>query len=655
MKKMKLGTKITSLLIVVIVLAVLISGTESILVQKDLITKQLINTTTGSSISLSQKIDSFLISHASVLEAASNYSDMTGTDKAAQKDILVAINERYTDYALVFLVDKDGMQQVRSDENEPTSVADRDYFTNVMKNNSTYISDVIISKTSGKPAVVIATPIHDASGNPIGCVAGTLDLAVLELYRSEVKVGDTGYAFITDSVGAVLAHTDATMAEERTDISDMEIVQKALAGQVGTMDYVYNGDKAFGSYASVKSTGWAIVVRQSYSEAFSPITDAIIKTIGITLLVILASFIIGFFFSKKMIKPLKVLTENASKLAKGDLSNEVTVSSHDEIGQLASSFEDMRVSLRELVTQISTSSFEVMNSSKNVLTSTQHADEVAKQIAITTNELAKGSEDQSRNIQYTAESMNTIVQSIDSISESSSESFKSSSSATQLVNNGTSIVKEQNIKMSETTDSVNQVSDIIYALNEKSIEIGKIIEVIQGISEQTNLLALNASIEAARAGEQGKGFAVVAEEVRKLAEASRDSTSKIQTIIMDIQSTSKTAVESVTVAKDAIEEQSTAVKNTSAIFEDILQIVHTIEQQIRGISETTIHVKKESENILSNIENISAVSEETAASTEEVTASTEEQSASIAFIVDEVTKLNTLSDTLQKSTEIFTC
>lgn len=654
MKRTKLGTKIITLLITVITIAVLISGIQSIFSQKSLIERQLDYTTSEFSIVLSEKIDSFLTSHVSVFEAVVKMEDIANDNTTLQKELLTNIKQEYSDFAVVFITDNTGMQIVRSDDKEFSSIGDRDYFSDAMTQNKTIISDVIVSKTTGKPAVVIAVPVHDASGNPIGILGGTLDLTKIEGFRSEIVMGETGYAFITDTLGAVLAHPDTLMVEERTDISDMEIVQKALALEHGTMIYDYNGDRVFGSYAAVPSTGWAVVVRQTYDEAYSPVRNAIIQTGLIMVLVVIFSFVIGFSFSKRIINPLRVLTENAKKLAQGDLSNAVQVNSNDEIGDLAHTFENMRNSLINLVTEIAKASTEVMGSSHSVLNSTEHAGGVAKQVATTTSELAKGSEEQSRNIQSTALSMNLIAKSIDEITQSSTQSFESSTKASNLVNNGTAIVEEQNDKMLKTTDAVNEVSDIIYSLNTKSKEIGKIVEVIQGISAQTNLLALNASIEAARAGDQGRGFAVVAEEVRKLAEASQDSTGRIQSIISDIQTTTNTAVKSVSLAKNTIGEQSVSVKNTSAIFDQIQEMVKIIEKQISDISLTTISVKKESESVLYNIENVSAVSEESAASTEEVMASTEEQSSSIGFIISEVKKLNELAEALQNSTKRFT-
>ena len=119
---------------------------------------------------------------------------------------------------------------------------------------------MLISKATGKPSVVIAVPIFSEQGEFKGIVGGTLDLASIEEMRSKIKIGQTGYAFITDSKGQVLAHADEKMTTERTNISDISIVKKALSGESGAETYDYNGEKIFASYTMVSNTGWAVVV-----------------------------------------------------------------------------------------------------------------------------------------------------------------------------------------------------------------------------------------------------------------------------------------------------------------------------------------------------------------------------------------------------------
>lgn len=653
MKKIKLGTKITMLFIVIVLLSVSLSGVLSAISQRDIIKKQLDYSTQQYALSLAQKIDSFLQSKGEELEAIAGISDVQSLDVEKQKDIIKSANNIYKEFAVIFVADANGLQLCKSDDSQTDSIADRDYFKQVVSEQKTIYSDVIISKTTGKPSIVIASPVKDKSGKLVGVLGATLDLAKLEEYRSTISMGKTGYAFITDSKGIILAHADQALVDEQKDVSDMEITQKALSGTSGTMAYVYNNEKVFGSYTSVATTGWGIVVRQSYGEAYADISDVISDVVVVGAIILLIATIISFVFSRFITRPLLVLNKSAKDLSEGKLGNPIKVKSNDEIGQLADSFEYMRNSLKDLVEQIAKSSDDVKLSSDKVLNHSQKTQDVAVQITAAVSDLALGSDEQARNLQSTAVSMNNIAKSIDDIANNSNQSFQSSDKASKLVQEGAVIVQKQDDKMTETNNAVAQVSDIIYSLNEKTAEIGKIVEVIQGVTSQTNLLALNAAIEAARAGEQGKGFAVVADEVRQLAEQSQSSTGEIQTIISAIQGTTQSAVERVNFAKDAITEQNKAVEDTSKIFDDILNIVGVIEKEVQDISSATTSVKAESESILQNIESISAVSEEAAASTEEVTASTEEQTASIEYVVQEIEKLNNLAESLQTSAKFF--
>ena len=141
-----------------------------------------------------------------------------------QKALLKEINKKHSDFALVFVTDIKGKQVARSDDkNQFDDMSDRDYFKEVSSTKKTVISDVLISKTTGKPAVVIAIPIFNAQGEFQGILGATLDLSIIEEMRSKITIGETGYAFITDSKGQILAHPDATMVEERTNVSDMKL------------------------------------------------------------------------------------------------------------------------------------------------------------------------------------------------------------------------------------------------------------------------------------------------------------------------------------------------------------------------------------------------------------------------------------------------
>lgn len=653
LRKIKVGTKIILLFVGILLLTVSILGVTSATAEKKLVQKQLDYTTQESSSALAIKINDFLESKKSVMEGIAALEIIQKMDAENGANIISTFQKQYPEFALIFLADLSGNQIIRSDGTASTGVSDRDYFKEAISEKKSIISDVLISKTTNKPAVVIAIPVFDANKTVIGVLGGTLDLSKIEEMRKQIKIGNTGYAFVTDSKGIVLSHPTQSMVDKREDVSGIAIVKKALQGGSGTLAYFYKGSHVYGSYANVDSTGWVVSVRQSYGEAYQPVYDILYQTLFIDFIMLVIGVIISFLFSKWVINPLNYLTKGANEIAKGNLNYPITVKAQDEIGQLANAFEQMRLNIRDLLKKISESSIDVKDSSATVLEYSQKTEDVSKQIEMAITELARGTDDQAHSLQNTAMSMNTIAKSIDDIAKNSNQSYQTSEETANLVKNGTKIVDEQNSKMQETTSAVNQVSQIVFSLNDMATEIGTIIEVIQGVTKQTNLLALNAAIEAARAGEQGKGFAVVAEEVRKLAEQSQNATEDIQDIILKIQQTTKNAVDRVNFAGETIVEQSKSVENTSAIFSEIQNMVSVIAKELQKISDATIQVKDESETVLSNIENVSAVSEEAAAGAQEVTASTEEQTTAIQSVVKEIEQLNALAEQLQESTNAF--
>jgi methyl-accepting chemotaxis protein len=210
--------------------------------------------------------------------------------------------------------------------------------------------------------------------------------------------------------------------------------------------------------------------------------------------------------------------------AKGDLTQTVTVTGQDPIGQMGEGLGLLLSNLRNSITQIAQNATTLASSSEELSAVSGQMSSNAEETLAQSNVVSAASEQVSKNVQTVATAVEEMSASIKEIAKNATEGAKIASTAVHLA---------------------NKTNDTIGKLGESSAEIGKVIKVITSIAQQTNLLALNATIEAARAGEAGKGFAVVANEVKELAKETAKATEDISQKIEAIQGDTKGAVDAI--------------------------------------------------------------------------------------------------------------
>ncbi|HZH58946.1 MAG TPA: methyl-accepting chemotaxis protein [Metabacillus sp.] len=377
----------------------------------------------------------------------------------------------------------------------------------------------------------------------------------------------------------------------------------------------------------------------------------LIFTVSTTLVIVI---IVALYLSRSFSTPIKEITLFMKELAKGNLQRTLNhPKRNDEIGQLSQSVVETQLNMRDMLKKISSLSTTVLQESMAMKDACLEMNEASHQVAATMQEISLGSEEQASTSSDLAQQMDNFTRGINQANKNGSIVQAASTEVLHITNKGDRLMNESIHQMDKLYEMMKLAVEKVDRLEQQSMEISKLVNVIQGISDQTNLLALNAAIEAARAGEHGRGFAVVANEVRNLADQVSNSISDITAIVVNIQSESNNVIEALTNGYKEVEEGSNQIRQTGKAFHHINDSVSDMANKVENITSQLSDIADNSQLINQSIDNIASISQESAASIEETTATFQQTNSSINLLSKNAGSLEKLSDELQEMVKRF--
>lgn len=425
------------------------------------------------------------------------------------------------------------------------------------------------------------------------------------------------------------------------------------AEEAGYMDVKIDGKKYVYIYTPVGNTKAMICTLIPQSNVLGQVGSIKYITIFMVILAAGAALVTGFVISTGISKTVREMSGGLAKVAQGDLTQDFATKRQDEFKELTGSLNAMIESMRGLMRDMKQFGSKVTGLAEDVSDKTGAINTSMQDIARAMDEVAGGVQGQAEDTESSNENMISFSENITTVTEKTSHMGQTADKAIEAVEQGRVIVQELSGKSDTTVSLTRVLVNDIDAVQKNSEEIKSFVDVINSIAGQTNLLSLNASIEAARAGEAGRGFAVVAEEIRKLADQSKESGNKIHEIVKKIGETADKTTASAREAESMVNEQARALQETVNVFGMIQDCVGELVEGIRLITQRLEESMLEKDKVENSLQNIASVSEEVAASTQEVTATLGEQVSVVQTLKEEVEMLRSDALELDKSIEKF--
>ena len=423
-----------------------------------------------------------------------------------------------------------------------TGLSNYFYFRNLLKNEATARGKAI----SATLASALVEMPDSAIGSTIASVKKEASLAYVEV------VGPNG---------SIIAHT----FEGRAPAQDQKVLKEAERVQEVTIEGT--------PYIDVPApviTGSIVHVGLDPAEGNRLILEAQKLLVGITVVSLLAAALAAFWLVGRFVRPLRKLTQAASRIVEGDLTQAVEVDTNDEVGELAVAFGQMVEKLKEVLRALQDSVGLLSNAGNELGQSTAEQSQTITR--------------QATALQETQVTAQEIKQTSLLAAQKAEAVLKLTEKADAVSSSGEAAIERSLGGLTDIRAQVDEIAQKIAQLSERTQQIGGITQTVKDLADQSNMLALNAAIEAVRSGEHGKGFAVVAREIRSLADQSIQATNRVREILEDIGGAIRAAVSITEKGSQKIDGGLLQVKQSGENLRELSNIVKDNSSAVRQIA-----------------------------------------------------------------------
>ena len=522
----------------------------------------------------------------------------------------------------------------------------KSWYQNGVRSEKFILGDVYFDEDSQSYVVGASGMLKSKDGQVIGVAAADVYLDSISKIVSQVQIEDTGGIFLVDTrTGTIIGHRDEALVGEK--LNEVEggmyayVSERISNGGTGLSLY----DSTYIQVAGIPDSDWIAVAYVSRTEVLQELLHLTVSIAAVAIVSVLVLILLVLFQVRRIIgRPVKELSQAATRIAEGELDQTIRYQSGDELGMLAHNFNQVALRLRDYVSYINEiseklreiaagnlnftlehdyagefsklkTSLEEISSSLNNTIGQLNAASVdvaagAGQVSAGAMSLSQGSTEQAAEVEALAGHIGAVSESIQKVAQDAQEA----NNISEIVKNG----------LLESNEKMQNLTGVIQKISENSSEIHQIVKTIEDIAFQTNILALNAAVEAARAGEAGKGFSVVASEVRALA--SKSSEAARETTVLLSQTV------------DSMEEGVNAANDTAASMLEAASHAGQMTNLVRRIAEYTQDEAANAEDISHSIDQIATVVQTNVATAEASAAASEELSGQATTLKELVSR-----------------